>query len=131
VVVLAVVAAGWALAAGRLERWHVRAPFVMVVAGLATGIMTNNAIANRLDSGVAQHVAEIILAVLLFVDATAVPAGRLWGQDPRSAARALLVAMPLSLILTVLLGLVLLPPLAWAALLVLACVIVPIDFAPA
>jgi len=131
VVVLAIVAAGWALTAGRLERWHVRAPFVMVAAGLATGIVTDNAIANRLDSGVAQHVAEIILAILLFVDATAVPAGRLWGQDPRSAARALLVAMPLSLLLTVLLGLVLLPPLAWAALLVLACVIVPIDFAPA
>ncbi len=130
-VVLAAVAIGWALAAGRLERWHVRAPFVMVLAGLATGILTDNVIASSLNSGVAQHVAEIILAILLFIDATAVPAGRLWGQDPRAAARALLVAMPLSLLLTMLLGLVLLPPLGWATLLVLACVIVPIDFAPA
>ena len=130
-VVVAAVAAGWALTAGRLERWHVRAPFVMVLAGLATGVLTNNAIANRLDSGAAQHVAEIILAVLLFLDATAVPAGRLWGHEPRGAARALLLAMPISLVLTVLLGVVLLPDLAWAVLLVLACVIVPIDFAPA
>jgi sodium/hydrogen antiporter len=130
-VVLAAVATGWALAAGRLERWHVRAPLVMVLAGLTTGFLTDNVIANSLNSGVAQHVAEIILAILLFIDATAVPAGRLWGQDPRAAARALLLAMPLSLLLTVLLGLVLLPPLAWATLLVLACVIVPIDFAPA
>lgn len=130
-VVLAAVAAGWALAAGRLERWHIRAPVVMVVAGLAVGLATDNAIANQLNSEVAQHVAEIILAVLLFVDATAVPAGRLWGHDPRSAARALLVAMPLSLASTVLLGLSLLSPLGWATLLVLACVIVPIDFAPA
>ena len=130
-VVVAAVAAGWALAAGRLERWHVRAPLVMVLAGLATGALTNNAIANSLDSGAAQHVAEIILAILLFLDATAVPAGRLWGHQPRAAARALLLAMPLSLLLTMVLGVVLLPDLAWAVLLVLACVIVPIDFAPA
>lgn len=42
-----------------------------------------------------QHAAEIILAVLLFVDATEVRAGRLWGAYPGLVARVLLVYIPI------------------------------------
>ncbi|MDR6317473.1 cation:proton antiporter [Actinoplanes couchii] len=129
--VIAAVTGLWSLYARRLEEWNVRAPLVMVLAGIATGLVTP-AIAASLDEGVAQHVAEIILAVLLFVDATEVHGGRLFGAEPGMAVRTLLIAMPLSLVAAVWLGGLLLPAdLSWAALLVIACALVPIDLAPA
>jgi len=130
-IVITAVVAGWSLVAGRLERRHVRAPVMLVLAGVVTGVFTHSHLAVTLNSEVAQHVAEVILAVLLFVDATELPGGRLFGNDPGSAARALLVALPLSLLATVLLGTVLLPGLPVALLLLIACIVVPTDFAPA
>ncbi|MGW2816679.1 cation:proton antiporter domain-containing protein [Streptomyces sp. NPDC001415] len=130
-IVITAAAAGWSLVAGWLEQRHVRAPLVLVLAGIITGLFTQSQIAATLNSEVAQHVAEVILAVLLFVDATELPGGRLFGKDPGAAARALLVALPLSLAATVLLGSLLLPALPVALLLLIACVVVPTDFAPA
>jgi NhaP-type Na+/H+ or K+/H+ antiporter len=65
------------------------------------------------------------------VDATEVRGGRLWGSSPGLVARVLLIAMPLSLAAAMLLGWWLFPGLPWPALLLLAGVVVPIDFAPA
>ncbi len=125
------VVAGWSLVAGRLEGWHVRAPMVLVLAGVVTGLFTHSQIAGTLDSEIALRVVEVILAVLLFVDATELPGGRLFGRDPGSAARVLLVALPLSLIFTVVLGVWLLPGLPLVVLLLIACIIMPTDFASA
>ncbi len=130
-IVITAAAAGWSLVAGSLEQRHVRAPLVLVLVGIITGLFTQNEIAATLNSEVAQHVAEVILAVLLFVDATELPGGRLFGNNPGAAARALLVALPLSLAAMVLLGSLLLPVLPAVLLLLIACVIVPTDFAPA
>ncbi|WP_051699859.1 cation:proton antiporter [Streptomyces sp. NRRL F-4474] len=130
-IVITAVTAGWALAARRLERGHVRAPVVLVLAGVVTGVFTHSQIAVTLNSEIAQHVAEVILAVLLFVDATELPGGRLFGNAPGAAARTLLVALPLSLAAVVLLGTLLLPDLPAVVLLIIACIIVPTDFAPA
>ncbi|MEW1649029.1 cation:proton antiporter [Streptomyces sp. NPDC091219] len=130
-IVITTVVAGWSLVAGRLEQRHVRAPLMLVLAGVVTGVFTHSHIAVTLNSEVAQHVAEVILAVLLFVDATELPGGRLFGNDPGSAARALLLALPLSLVTLVLLGTLLLPGLPVALLLLIACIVVPTDFAPA
>lgn len=77
----------------------------------------------------AQRAAELILAVLLFVDATEVRGGRLWGSAPGLAARMLLVAMPLGIAAALVVGVLLFPDLAFPVLLVLACVVMPIDFA--
>ncbi|KPI13150.1 sodium/hydrogen exchanger [Actinobacteria bacterium OV450] len=130
-IVITAVVAGWTLVARRLEGRHVRAPMVLVLAGVVTGVFTQSQIAAALNSEIALRVVEVILAVLLFVDATELPGGRLFGRDPGSAARALLVALPLSLILTVALGTWLLPGLPLVVLLLIACIIVPTDFAPA
>ncbi|MEU0881429.1 cation:proton antiporter [Lentzea sp. NPDC005914] len=119
------------LAANRLDRWHLGAPIVMVLAGVAVGLFNENSISAGLNTESVQHAAEIILAVLLFVDATEVRAGRLWGAYPGLVARVLLVAMPVSLALAALLGWLLFPSLSWAVLLLVACVTVPTDFAPA
>ncbi|MCP2244211.1 cation:proton antiporter [Lentzea aerocolonigenes] len=119
------------LAANRLDRWYLGAPIVMVLAGVAVGLFNVSAIAEGLNTEASQHAAEIILAVLLFVDATEVRAGRLWGAYPGLVARVLLVAMPISLALAAVAGWLLFPDLPWAVLLLIACVTVPTDFAPA
>jgi NhaP-type Na+/H+ or K+/H+ antiporter len=124
------VVAGWALLARRLEQWRITAPIFLVLAGMAASFTIERGLAEALDGHVAERVAEVILAVLLFIDATDVRGG-LFGKEPRSAMRMLFIALPLSLAMAVLLGLWLLPDLDWAMLVVIACVVMPIDFAPA
>lgn len=130
VIAVALVLVAWSLLARRLERWRVTAPMFLVLAGIAVGFSTRDVLVESLNTDTAQHVAEIILAVLLFVDATDIRGG-LFGSEPRGAMRVLFIAMPLSLALSVVLGLWLLPSLGWAVLLAIACVVVPTDFAPA
>jgi NhaP-type Na+/H+ or K+/H+ antiporter len=131
-IVLAAAAAALArsLFAAKLQRWYLGAPLVMVLAGVLVGLTVKDSVAAALNTEVAQHVAEIVLAYLLFLDATEVRGGRLWGSAPTLVARVLLVAMPLSLALTMLLGSWLFSELPWAVLLIIACVVVPTDFAP-
>ncbi|WP_194819934.1 cation:proton antiporter [Nocardia sp. XZ_19_385] len=128
-IVVASVVALWAVLAGRLERWRITAPMIVVLAGVAMGISTKGSLGETLNTEVALKAAEIILAVLLFVDACEVRGGLL-GRERSSALRLLLIAMPLSLGLAMVLGRWLFPGLEWAVLLVIACAVVPIDFAP-
>ncbi|MEV6444960.1 cation:proton antiporter [Amycolatopsis sp. NPDC051716] len=119
------------LLATRLDRWYLGAPLVMVLAGVAAGLLVEDSISAVLNTQAVQQVAEIILAVLLFTDATEVRGGRLWGSSPGSVARLLLIALPLSLGLAMVLGWALFPGLSWPVLLLIAGVVMPIDFAPA
>ena len=130
VIAVALVLVAWSLLARRLERWRVTAPMFLVLAGIAVGFSTQDVLAKSLNTDTAQHVAEIILAVLLFIDATDIRGG-LFGSQPRATVRVLIIALPLSLALSVALGVWLLPSLGWAVLLAIACVVVPTDFAPA
>ncbi len=84
IVVAAVATLVWAFLARRLGSWHLQAPFILVTAGVLTGLFTHHGLAEALNSEIAQHVAEVILAVLCFVDATEIARGRLWGDDPGS-----------------------------------------------
>ncbi|TCO54309.1 cation:proton antiporter [Actinocrispum wychmicini] len=128
---VAVAIAVRSLAASRLDRWNLGAPVVMVAAGVAVGVLNEDSIAAGLNIEAVQRGAEIILAVLLFVDATEVRGGRLWGGSPGLVARVLFVALPLSLGLAMLAGWALFPELPWPVLLLIGCVVVPTDFAPA
>lgn len=129
---IAVAIAVRSFAAARLDRWNLGAPVVTVAAGVVIGLVNESSIALALNTEATLYVAEIVLAVLLFVDATEVRGGRLWGSSPGLVARVLLIAMPLSLLAAVLLGWLLFPDLPWPMLLLLlAGVVVPIDFAPA
>jgi len=129
-IAISIVLAGWALSARRLERWRITSPLFLVVAGAIVEYTTHGSLADTLNANVAQHMAEVILAVLLFVDAADVRGGLL-GDHPRSAMRLLFIALPLSVGLATLLGLWLLPGNAWWTVLVIACVVAPIDFASA
>jgi sodium/hydrogen antiporter len=131
IIVAGLVTVGWTLFAAPLQHRYLRLPLVMTLAGIVTGLFTHSKLAEALDAGLTARAAEIILAILLFVDATEVRRGRLFGADTGVAARLLVLAMPLSFAIAVGLGLVLLPGLPWAALLVLACAVVPVDFAAA
>ncbi|MCO1574211.1 cation:proton antiporter [Crossiella sp. SN42] len=128
---IAVAIAVRSFAAARLDRWNLGAPVVTVAAGVVIGLVNESSIALALNTEATLYVAEIVLAVLLFVDATEVRGGRLWGSSPGLVARVLLIAMPLSLLAAMLLGWLLFPELPWPMLLLLAGVVVPIDFAPA
>lgn len=130
IIALASVVAVWSLLAARFQRWRITAPILTVAAGAAVGLTTRNAIGETLNTQVALKAAEIILAILLFVDATEVRNGPL-GSHPAAAVRILFVALPLSVLAAVGLGSWLLPGLSWPVLLVTACVVMPIDFAPA
>ena len=127
-VVIAVALAGWALLSRRLRQLRVTVPMILVLAGVVVGFSTHDQVVGTLNTDAAERLAEVILAVLLFVDATDVRGGLL-GRDPRSALRLLFVALPLAMALAMLLGLWLLPGLGWPVLLVIACIVVPIDFA--
>ncbi|MEU0540926.1 cation:proton antiporter [Nocardia sp. NPDC005978] len=120
----------WALLAAKLDAWRVSPAVVVVAAGALVGLSTRDSIGTALNTDVALHTAEIVLAVLLFVDAVEVRGGLL-GRNPGAALRLLFIAMPLSLAAAVGLGWLVLPQFGWATWLVVACVVVPIDFAPA
>jgi NhaP-type Na+/H+ or K+/H+ antiporter len=101
----------------------------LVLAGAVVGFATHDALAEGIEAHVVEPILETILAIVLFEHATNIRGGFFGGQA-RLVLRLLFVAMPISLALAVVLGLWLLPGISWAALLVIACVVVPIDFAP-
>lgn len=119
----------WAFFSERLQRWHVTGPVALVAFGFALGFAFTDEIAGGLDTDLAERVVELILAVLLFIDATEVRGGYLGGQR-RLVTRLLGIALPLSLVLAVLIGI---PMLGVSPVFValIALVLVPVDFAPA
>ncbi|MEU4596458.1 cation:proton antiporter [Nocardia sp. NPDC023988] len=120
----------WAMLAGWLERHRITAPMVVVAAGIAAGVAAHGRVGDVLDAHAALEVAEIILAVLLFVDSSEAR-GRLLGGSPGLVIRMMVVALPLSVLAAMLVGSWLFPMAGWALLLVIACVVVPTDFSPA
>lgn len=130
VVVVGATLVVWSLLAEKFEQWRFTAPVVVVVAGVVVGLTVRDSIGETLNTHAALRAAEITLAVLLFVDAADVRGGML-GRHPGAVLRVLLVGLPLSLGFAVAVGAWLLPGVGWPLLLVIACVVVPSDFAPA
>ena len=126
---LAAVFVVWSLSARCLQRLGITPALALVAAGVLVGIVTRDALADNIAAHSVEPVIETVLAMVLFSHATSVRGGFLGGQA-RLVLRLLFVALPIALVLAVVLGLALLPGLPWPILLVLACVVVPIDFAP-
>ncbi|WP_371494167.1 cation:proton antiporter [Kitasatospora sp. NBC_00374] len=120
----------WALVAARLERWSIGAPVAMTVAGVALTVGSHPVVQIGLTTADAERAVEIILAVLLFTDATHVPAGVIRSQR-RLLTRLLVLALPLTFVLGVLVGGLLFPSGRWWLVAVFAAVTVPVDLAPA
>ncbi|MEY9872109.1 NhaP-type Na+/H+ or K+/H+ antiporter [Streptacidiphilus sp. MAP12-33] len=119
----------WALVAARLTRWSVTAPVALTAAGVALTAGPHAPVRIGLTTHDAEHAVEIILAVLLFVDATEVPGGVFKAQRGL-LVRLLVFALPLGLLTATLLGGLLFPFDWWLAAL-FAAVTVPVDLAPA
>ena len=120
----------WSLVAHRFERSGIAGPVVLALVGSLVVLIDIPSFVETVDSDVAEHVVELILAVLLFVDACEVKGG-VFGGEGRMIARLVLIALPLSLALVVVTGLWLLPGVNLFVLIVVACVVMPTDFAPA
>lgn len=120
----------WSLVAHRFERVGIAGPAGLAALGAVVVLADLPGFTAAIDSDVAEHVVELILAVLLFVDACEVRGG-LFGGEGRSLARLVLIALPLSLALVVVTGVWLLPQTGIFVLIVIACIVMPTDFAPA
>lgn len=117
-------------ARGGIARLGLAAPLVMVVAGIAVSSAMDEDLTDLLNASATEHVVELILALLLFVDATEVRKG-LFGGEQTIAIRLLAGALPLSLFVAIVVGSALLPATAVATIVVIACVVMPTDMAPA
>lgn len=120
----------WSLVAHRFERIGALGPAVIAFAGALLVFVDPGGFSSTLAGPDAERVVELVLAVLLFVDACEVRGG-VFGGVGRALARLVLIALPLSLVLAVLAGLALLPDVNVLVLVVIACVVMPTDFAPA
>lgn len=120
----------WSLVAHRFERNGIAGPAVLALVGALVVLVDTSAFTEAIDSAVALRAVELILAILLFVDACEVRGG-VFGGEGRALARLLFIALPLSLVLVVLFGAWALPDLDVFVLIVVGCIIMPIDFAPA
>ena len=120
----------WSLISHRFQRWGVAGPIGLLLLGAVTVVWDVDAFSSAIDSPISEKIVEVILAVLLFADATEVKGG-IFGREGKVIARLVLIALPLSIVLTVIAGVLLIPDTGLLVLLVVACVILPTDFAPA
>ena len=129
-VVILLLLLGWALIAGRLARYSVTAPLALLVAGVALTAGQDPVFIFDIEFEAAERIVEVIVAILLFTDATEVPGGVL-GREPRLTLRLLLIALPLSLVAGWLVGVVLFPGLSLWLVAVLATIVMSVDLTPA
>lgn len=120
----------WSLVGRRLEALGFAGPAVLALIGAAAVFVDPEAFTETLNSPVAEHTVEVVLALLLFVDACEVRGG-IFGGHGRTVMRLVLIALPLSLLLVVAVGVPLLPRVEFFVLVVIACIVMPTDFAPA
>ena len=80
------------LVAGHLGRWSITAPIAMVAAGVALTAGLGPIILIDLETSSVEHFVEVVLAVVLFVDATEVEGASSAGAQV--TARLLLIALP-------------------------------------
>ncbi|WP_328540324.1 cation:proton antiporter [Streptomyces sp. NBC_00344] len=119
----------WTLLAHRLARWSISAPIAMMAAGIALTSGSHPPLHFDLDTHTFEHVVEVILALLLFVDAIEVPGGVL-GREKALLTRLLAGALPLTLFAAFLTALAFFPDQPGWVLAILATVVVPLDLAP-
>ncbi|WP_371830196.1 cation:proton antiporter [Rhodococcoides kroppenstedtii] len=119
----------WALVQRKLRSIAISGPLAMAVVGALFAYFVLGDSTGVLDSELALKVAELILALLLFVDAVDVR-GSLVSQAETVPMRLLFLALPLSLVLVLAMGLLLPLGLSVAALLAIACIVIPADFSP-
>ncbi len=87
----------WSLLSGRLERVNVSAPMAFVVLGLVSAHGPLSVIEIQVTSTTVRNIAEITLAIVLFVDASRVNV-RTLHHDTALPVRLLAVGLPLTIV---------------------------------
>ncbi|MFI6168065.1 cation:proton antiporter [Nocardia sp. NPDC051052] len=118
----------WSSLSKSMARWKVTAPLAMVVVGMLVGWSSDHWLAAAINTDAALKIVEFLLALFLFSDATEVRNGL--SERRTGVVRLLFLAFPLSLAAALLLGNVLLPGNSWPLILLIACIVVPIDLVP-
>jgi NhaP-type Na+/H+ or K+/H+ antiporter len=119
----------WAVCHQKIRVLGVTGPLMMVGLGGVIGWFVAAESVAFFDSKMALYTAEVILALLLFVDAVDIR-GPLRSHFSAVPLRLLAVALPLSLLIVTAVGLTLPLGLPVVAVLALACLAVPVDFSP-
>lgn len=119
----------WALTHRHLQRFLITGPLLMVALGAVCGWFVADESTAFFDSKFALLAAELILALLLFVDAVELR-GSLRSHLAAVPVRLLAIALPLSLAFVLLVGLTLPLGLSVVAVLAITCLAVPVDFSP-
>ncbi|RZD89983.1 sodium:proton exchanger [Streptomyces albidoflavus] len=119
----------WGTVSRRLARWSVTAPIAFAVAGLLLAGGEHPVLVLDMETHTFQRGVELVLAVMLFTDATE---AREYGRLEKSVGevRLLALALPASVVLAVLAGALLFPGTSWWLLGVTALVVMPMDLAP-
>ncbi len=120
----------WALAADRLARWSITAPFAFALAGIVLTRGHDPAVPLDLQAHTTYRGVELVLAVLLFVDATEARHYEELKQRSVGERRLLFLALPVSVVLATLAGAAVFPGTNWWLLGVTALVVMPVDLAP-
>lgn len=125
--IVAVAALAWALTHRRLKSLAVTGPMLMVAVGIVTGWAAGRDADVFFSSSGALQTTEIVLALLLFCNATQFR-GPLRAQLAGPAIRLLAIALPLSLILITAAGVLLPIELSVGVALIIACIAAPADY---
>jgi NhaP-type Na+/H+ or K+/H+ antiporter len=126
--VLAAVFLAYGLASRRLELSAISAPMVFVGAGIIAGPDVLDLVELDATHGTAFHVAEVTLALLLFADAARIDVRSLRG-DADLPGRLLGIGMPLTIVLGMAVGALLLTELEFWEAAIVAAVLAPTDAA--
>ncbi|MFM9373015.1 cation:proton antiporter [Streptomyces sp. Da 82-17] len=119
----------WSLVAKRLARWSITAPIAFAAAGVVLTGGDRPALALGMETHTFQTGVELVLAVMLFTDATEARGYERLGKTV-GEGRLLALALPGSVALAVLFGALLFPGTNWWLLAVAALVVMPMDLAP-
>ncbi|MEU9702625.1 cation:proton antiporter [Streptomyces sp. NPDC047981] len=119
----------WTVVSDRMARWSITAPITFAAAGILLSGGEHPVVPLDMDTHTFQRAIELVLAVMLFTDATeAREYARLRG--PVGGGRLLGIALPASLVLATLVGALVFPGRSWWLLAVAALVVMPMDLAP-
>lgn len=119
----------WSLVSGRLTRWYVTAPIALILLGMAVGWPASEPLIDSLTSSSAERTVEVVLSLLLFLDALEIKDAPRRNRTP--VFRILFLALPLSMVVMFFVAAYILPEVRLSLCLVLACILVPSDLAPA
>jgi NhaP-type Na+/H+ or K+/H+ antiporter len=117
----------YALVAGRLDRWSITAPIVLVATGAVLGQGAVDVLHVTANAESIKVLAELTLAVLLFVDASTIQL-RNAGTDLSIPGRLLGIGLPLTMALGALVARVVLG-VSWAEAALVAAILAPTDAA--